>query len=262
MHWIIQNNIYNEDGFSSLIDTLEILKLPYSIHKCIPFVGTLDPEPAPTQNRVIVMGSYTLAREAIRRNWNPGVFLNENFDASIQLRHWGDLMMNADHGIYKFSQVPEQINPFFIRPIHDSKAFTGEVTDWPTFTEWRDKVLSLTPEDNPTITNDTEVLTSSVKEIYGEYRIWIVDGKAVAWSQYKVGRRKLKNYIPDVDERIRNFAEKCAAIWSPHRAYVLDIFETPNGLFIGEVNNLNSAGFYAANMGKLIIALEEAFDAA
>jgi len=32
-----------------------------------------------------------------------------------------------------------------------------------------------------------------------------------------------------------------------------------HGLFIGEVNNLNAAGFYKANMGKLILALEEAF---
>lgn len=260
MHWIIQNNIYNEDGFKSLIETLETLELPYSIHKCVPFVGTLEPEPEPAQNRIVVMGSYTLAREAIKRNWNPGVFLNENFNTEIQWCHWGDLMMNADHEIHCFSQVPEQPGPFFIRPVYDSKAFTGEVTDWLTFIEWRDRVLSLTSDDNPTITWDTEVLISSVKEIYGEYRIWIVDGKAVSWSQYRVGRRKLKNYIPDVDERIRNFAEECAAIWSPHRAFVLDIFETPDGLFIGEVNNLNSAGFYAANMGKLIMALEEAFN--
>ncbi len=259
MHWIIQNNIYNEEGFKYLIDTLETLRLPYSIHKCIPFLGTLDPEPEPIEDRVIVMGSYTLAREAIKRGWNPGVFLNDNFNTEIQSSHWGKLMMNADHQIHAFAQVPEQREPFFIRPVHDSKAFTGEVTDWPTFIEWRDKVLNLTPDDNPTVTYDTEVLISSVKEIYGEYRIWIVDGKAVAWSQYKVGRRKLKNYIPDVDQRIRDFAEKCAAIWSPHRAYVLDVFETENGLFIGEVNNLNSAGFYAANMGKLIMSLEEAF---
>lgn len=259
MHWIIQNNIYNEEGFHSLISTLETLGLPYSIHRCIPFVGTLDPEPQPTQDRVIVMGSYTLAREAIKRGWNPGVFLNGNFNYSLQELNWGNLMINSDHEIHCFAQVPPQEQPFFIRPTLDSKSFTGEVMDWPSFVEWRDRVLKLTPEDNPMIKWDTEVLISSVKEIFAEYRIWIVDKKAVAWSQYKIGTRKLKNYIPDVDPRIREFAEKAAEIWSPHRAYVMDIFETENGLFIGEVNNLNSAGFYAANMGKLIMALEEAF---
>lgn len=260
MHWIVQNNIYNEDGFKSLIDTLETLKLPYSMHKCMPFIGILEPEPAPIQNNVIVMGSYTLAREAIRRKWNPGVFLNENFNFPLQHSHWGNLMLNSDYQLYCFSQIPEQEYPFFIRPTEDSKSFTGQLMDWPSFTEWRDKVLALAPEDGSQITWNTQVIIASPKTIYAEYRTWIVDGKAVAWSQYKIGNRKLKNYIADVDRRILDFAEHCAAQWSPHRTYVLDIFETPDGLFIGEVNNLNSAGFYAANMGKLIMALEESFN--
>jgi hypothetical protein len=257
MYWVIQNNIYSEEGFDSLITALTTLDLPYSIHKCIPFIGTLDPEPMPTQDRVIVMGSYTLAREAQRRGWNPGVFLNENFNYEVQLKHWGNHMINSDAVICPFALVPEQINPFFIRPLEDSKAFTGVVTDWPDFVEWRNRVLALTPEDGATITPETMVMVCGKKEIYAEYRTWIVDGRAVAWSQYKTGARK--HYIADVDPRIIEFAEAYRGGWSPHRAYVLDIFETPNGLFIGEVNNLNSAGFYKANMGKLLMALEEAF---
>jgi hypothetical protein len=58
MHWILQNNIYSEDGFKSLVESVERLGLPFSIHKCIPFVGLLDPEPRPVQDKVIVMGSY------------------------------------------------------------------------------------------------------------------------------------------------------------------------------------------------------------
>lgn len=257
MHWIIQNNIYSEEGFAVLIDALEKLDLPYSIHKCIPFVGTLDPEPMPTQERVIVMGSYTLAREAQRRGWTPGVFLNENFDYAVQLKHWGDSMINADATICTFAAVPEQIEPFFIRPIQDSKSFTGQVMDWPSFTEWRDRILALSPEDGATIAPDTMVMVCQKKEIYAEYRTWMVKGRAVAWSQYKTGTRK--HYIADVDPRIIEFAEAYRGGWEPDKAYVLDIFDTPNGLKIGEVNNLNSAGFYKANMGKLVMALEDAF---
>ena len=37
----------------------------------------------------------------------------------------------------------------------------------------------------------------------------------------------------------------------------MDIAETPDGLKIIEVNNLNSAGWYKGNVQKLIEALED-----
>lgn len=88
-------------------------------------------------------------------------------------------------------------------------------------------------------------------------RTWVVKERVVAWSQYKIGT--MKHYQADVDQRILDFATEQAKIWSPAPAYVLDVFETNNGLFIGEVNILNAAGFYKANIGKLVSALEEAF---
>lgn len=64
MYWVIQNNIYAEEGFQKLIETLERLNLTYSIHKVIPFLGTIEPACNPPNGPVIVMGSYTLARVA------------------------------------------------------------------------------------------------------------------------------------------------------------------------------------------------------
>lgn len=154
--------------------------------------------------------------------------------------------------------MPEQQYPFFIRPTLDSKSFSGGIMDWFEFSEWRNGVLKLTPEDGSTIDRNTEVMICPQKVIYNEYRVWIVDERAVAWSQYKSGTRK--NFNADVDRRILEFAENCAKQWSPDRAYCMDIFESDKGLFIGEVNNINSAGFYKANMGKLVMALEEAFN--
>lgn len=40
-------------------------------------------------------------------------------------------------------------------------------------------------------------------------------------------------------------------------AYVLDICRTDDGLKIIETNCINAAGFYAADLGKLVSALEE-----
>jgi hypothetical protein len=254
MHWVIQNNLYSEEGFEKLLAALDRFGLPYSIHKAIPFVGTLEPEANPPPGPVIVMGSYSMSYQAQKRGWKPGTFLNGSFDFAIQREHWGERLLNYDAKVVRFADVPEQREPFFIRPVADSKSFTGEVTDWPSYVEWRDRVLALTPEDNPTLTGNSLVAYSRKKEIWNETRTWIVDRRVVTASGYKIGT--LKRYSDQVDERIVQFAEDCAACWSPDRAYVLDVADTPEGLKIVEVNNLNSAGFYKADMSKLVMALE------
>ncbi|MGV3619435.1 MAG: ATP-grasp domain-containing protein [Archangium sp.] len=42
-----------------------------------------------------------------------------------------------------------------------------------------------------------------------------------------------------------------------HEAFVIDIAETPNGLRIVELNTFNSAGFCAADVQRLVIAVED-----
>lgn len=255
MHWILQNNIYSEDGWERLTNALDRLGCSYSVHKCIPFAGTLDPEPSPPTGPVIVMGSYTLAREAQKRGWVPGVFLNENFDFRVQRKHWGSLLINDDATVCRFDEVKERIYPFFIRPVEDSKSFTGQVMDWPSFAEWRDKVLGIDKDAWVQITADTPIMVCGTKEIRREYRTWIVDKKVVTASLYKTGTRK--HYQECTEQRIIDFAEFAAKVWTPARAFVLDVFETDEHLYIGEINNLNSAGFYAADMQKLVMAIEE-----
>ena len=255
MFWVIQNDLYNEENFENLLTALDRLSLPYSVHKVIPFIGQLDPEPTPPDNNVIVMGSYTLANQAAQRGWRPGAWL-DNLSFAVQHKHWGDRMFNRDAKVMWLGDVPEQRDPFFLRPVTDSKSFTGTVYDWPTFLEWRDQLAKLTPEDNPTVWLDTDVMLCTKKEIYSETRTWIVDGRVVTCSGYKVGTIKRYTSPEQVDEHIIRFAAECAQVWSPNRASVLDVFDTPNGPTIGEVNNLNAAGWYRCDMPRLVMALE------
>lgn len=277
MYWVVQNNIYSEEGHEKLVSALERLDLPHSLHKCVPFVGLLEPPAEPPEgSKVIVMGSYTMALEAQRRSWTPGSFINENLDYRVQLQHWGNKMIN--HGA-RFLKLGDCFNlsslevhqllgqPFFIRPVVDSKSFTGSVMDLEQLQEWLGNLAKLTPEDGSTVDLNTEVMVAPLRKIYAEYRTWVVDKKVVTASQYKFGT--IKRQTADVPDQVIAYAERCAQEWSPHRAYVLDIFQADSqeedvddsAFFIGEVNNLNSAGFYAADMNKLVIALENAFDA-
>lgn len=263
MHWILQDNMFQEEGFKALVEALERLDLPYSIHKVIPFAGTLMPEPESKSDKVIVMGSYTLAEEAKRRGWTPGSFVNENHDYLEQLQHWDrEYMFNGHCYMYPFKDVRPALcksladKPFFIRPVTDSKEFAGFVTDWPDFFKWQEKVVSLGADHGGTLTGDTLVMVGRVKKPLQEWRTWIVDGKVVTASQYKLGSRK--TITDDVPIGVINFANKMAQIWSPAKAYVLDVVLTEGmKLEIMEVNNINASGFYAGDMQKLVMALEE-----
>lgn len=66
-------------------------------------------------------------------------------------------------------------------------------------------------------------------------------------------------YIEYNDEAGLAFVTKMAQKYQPAAAFVLDICLTQNGWKIVEVNCMNSAGFYACNLQKLIVELESFF---
>lgn len=256
MYWVVQENLYNEEGFDSLIRALDVLALPYSIHKVIPFAGEIEPDVNP-DGKVVVMGSISLNKLAQLRNWNPGVFTNENFDFMVQRDHWGNHMLNADATIYRFEDIPRHNKPFFLRPVHDTKAFPAKVYDWDELEEWRENVLHLFGVETPQVSSETLCVLTKPKDIYAEYRTWVIDRVVVAASKYKTGT--LIAYDSMVPYNIVRYAEDVSEIWTPHRAFVLDICETEDGLKILEVNNLNSAGFYKGNVQRIVQGIEISF---
>jgi hypothetical protein len=262
MRWVIQTNIFAEEGFGELIAALDRFALHRAMVKVVPFAGTLElvEGELPEQGEpAIVMGSYALARVAERMQWKPGAFL-DNLDGELHLARWGEHMLNADARVYRFEDVPER-DEFFLRPVHDTKAFTGTVIDWPSYCAWRDRVRAVYEADAAplivdVLTIDTPVMVGSCKQIHSETRVWIVDGEPVTWSGYKRGGRVHYLRPHEVDARIPAFAGERATEYSPNRAYVLDVADTPEGLKILEVNNLNSAGWYRADLQKLVARLD------
>lgn len=256
MRWVIQDNMYNEEGFHKLLEALDRVGSPYDICKVVPFVAELHPDVNPTGD-VVVMGAYTMTKIAKKKGWYPGAIL-DNLDYEVQANHWGkDYMLNGSAEIYAFKDVPKQDSLFFIRPVSDGKAFTGYVTEWFAFDLWRRSVMSLSDEDSRQMSGDTMVMVSNPGSIYSETRTWVVKGEVVTASLYKRGGKAFAS--ADVEPRIVEFAQARAREWSPNEAYCLDIADTPDGLKIVEVNCLNASGFYQADMLKLVVAIEEGF---
>lgn len=266
-HWVLQSNIYAEEGYEAFITAVTRLGLPLTTVKVVPFEGTLERTSGPVLPggcaNVVVMGSYTLARQAKAMGWTPGAFL-DNLDFEAQRERWGDRMLNHDAEVSRFDRVVERRERFFLRPVHDTKSFTGFVVGWPEYAEWCDRVkltLAEHPDPDPLLHGGTPVMACSQKRIHAEWRTWIVGGRVVTASGYKIGT--LKRYTPPlmVSSQVIDFAQSCADRWNPNDAYVLDVamVEDPlhGGMRIVEVNNLNSAGFYLGDMQRVVMAIED-----
>jgi len=254
MHWILQTNLFQEVEWARLVETLERFGLPFSVHKVVPFVGTLEPEPVLLAPKAVCFGSYSMRHSAKAHGWNPGVYDLFDQDFRAQKAAWGDRMLNADSRVMTFQDVRLD-RPTFLRPIDDSKCFAGGVFDPDDFESWRQRVCNLDEDYGTSLSPTTLVQLCASKTIHAEYRYWIVGGQIATRSLYKRGHRVV--YATDVDERMDRFVEQAVAEWQPHRAFVLDVCDTPDGARIVEINTINSAGFYAGDVQRLVAALEE-----
>jgi len=273
MLWIVQNNLYNEAGYVRFIEALDRLELEYLVIKPIPFTNQFLPadfdsatqevddveEPfIDTSKKVLAFGATSLSRIAKARGWNPGTYHNENFDYSIWREGFGwENILNGDAGV---GAVHEMINSFdgdwlFVRPVEDTKAFTGMVMSCYDLHDWLQSISMIEEEEFSPLHRNTEIMISSAKPILAEYRLFVVDGKVVTSSLYKQGNQTL--YREDADDDVLEFAAEMINKWQPATAFVLDIARTDWGLKVIEINTINSAGFYAADVQKIIMALEE-----
>ncbi len=261
MHWILQNNIFNEDAYDTLIQCLGRLELPHSIHKVVPFVGELMPEPALATKNVICMGSYSMRHYAAKHGWTPGVYDLEPYDFNMQLQHWGARLLNYDSRVttFKDARFNDDEDLLFIRPIQDSKVFAGKMFEHQEFTQWQRNVCVLELDYGDSLQPSTLIQLAQPKKIYAEYRCWVVGDEIVTMSMYKRGDRVIYvNMDGERDHAGRKFALDCLGQWRPaERALVIDVADTEHGWRIVEPNTINSCGFYAANIMKLVCALED-----
>jgi hypothetical protein len=253
---VVQSELDGEPGWAGVLPTLERFAIPYSVHRVVPLIGELIPEPDIQTDEVVCIGSYSMRHAARRNGWNPGVFDLARHGFREQLRHWGEHMLNADSAIVALEEVAF-VGARFVRPVEDTKVFTGRVFEAEEFTEWRARMLVPDARYHGTLRAETEVLVSAPKDLYQEVRCWVVEGRVVTASTYRIGG--VVTYTDRVDERFLEFAAELVDVqdgWNPEKAFCLDVCETPRGMKIVEINTINSSAFYAADMQKLVHSLD------
>lgn len=252
MHYIIQNNLFREEGHAKLIDTLERFDISYEIVKVLPFIEEL--EFTTKREDVFVFGSLKLARLSKNYDWKPGAIVTPNHDYEVYSKFYKENLLNYDSRIVNFGdEFNWDFEQQFIRPCLDSKSFTGKVfdkQDWEMF-----KVRMLSNPNDTTLRSDSKIQVARPKKITQEVRCWVVNGKIVTQSTYRRGSFLVYDNI--VDQDAIDFAQSMVDIYQLAETFVIDVCLTADGWKIVECGSTSCAGFYDADMQKLIMALEE-----
>lgn len=220
----------------------------HEIVKYIPFSEHLEVKTS--RKDVFFFGSTNAGLVARKKyDWTPGHFINENFTMEKYLPAFGEHMLNSDGKIIATDTIFTEPEHFFCRPLGDGKEFTGQLFN---IKQWYDYVW----DNTDLLEKCPNVLVASPKTTQQEIRCWMIDGEPVTISQYKIGSRG--NYLNmDHNDEAIIFARKMAKIFQPARAFCLDICLYNDEYYIVELGCINHCGFYDANMGKLIDALEK-----
>lgn len=268
MLWIIQSGFEKEPGYCYFIEALNRLESNYHMvtyKSGSDLLEILDNESNPTGKYVqgtydcpvFVIGGYGISRLAKKYGWIPGSYLNENFNYSAWVNGYGkENMLNSDSLISSIENTPSSFtyDSIFVRPVEDSKAFSGKVFTTNEFLEFKANIISKSIS-YPSLDEQTEVMISPVIKIYSETRFFVLDKKIITQSLYKRGQQVY--YSREVDPFIIEYANKVIEKWQPNVAFVIDIADTENGLKIVELNNFNSSGLYDADCFKIIDTIEQ-----
>jgi uncharacterized protein YuzB (UPF0349 family) len=257
LHHVIQEDMFGEFGFMTLMNAVRETGIPHTLVKITPFTHELTPE-VTAAGPFTVWGSTALGTVAEERKWV--LFKNDNFDMRVLKEKFGSDYLNSDAEFCNFGDVQPFVGLRFMRPVFDNKAFTGKIIDGEEFEYWRDGMYNKVAGFN--VVNcepDTPVLIADPKNIRLEARFFVVDGRIITGSSYRsLGRQCIYQRIDSnapLYAPMYEFALQMLKKWQPIIAYVIDIAQVDDEFKVIEINCINHSGFYACDMAAVLRAI-------
>jgi len=257
VHWFIQQNLGTSGDPERIAAACDAVGgQAHLIHR-IPF--SKDLPAAPIDEPVIFYGSTRFVNLCWETGkWRPAAFFDrEKFTTQSWLAAYGERCLN--HGaklttLAEFCYEPHDDGRiFFVRPDKDLKEFQGGPWSFGDLKRWKTGLLKTDLGDEQLA--HIPILVGEPWGISREWRVFIVGGEVCQASQYRV-RHKL-NVNADVPQNVLDFAGETAQLWSPHHTFILDVCESAGNLYVLEIGCINSAGFYACDIGKIIRSVTE-----
>lgn len=260
MHWVIEKDIFEEDIYETMISFLDRLSIDYYLVDYMPFTHEIYHKKKIPTDGVVAFGCYGFVKKVKELGWQPGVWLNDNYDYNIWSEKWKEYILNNDGIVYEIGKVPFQEKPFHIRPCHDEKSFNGVVVDWEEFTEIKKRAVDKN-DMYFDFNMDHLVVVSSKKKIEQEYRCVVCDGYLVTASLYKQGNTVVyKEVARNDNEELYRFVDSLLNVWQPEKFFVVDVAMT-NGVYkVIEMGTLNAAGLYKCDVQKIVSSIENYYE--
>lgn len=195
-------------------------------------------------------GSKRLDNVLRRLQVKPSSFTNENFDMAVIREEMGEELLNSDFVIGELHELEPEWDAFFIRPTGNTKLFGGMVVTKEEFHEWQER-----EKHSDSAYHGQLLMISELQEIEAEYRFFVVDGKVVTGSSYRVDGQLNTNVIPS--DAVITYAQMMVDRFSLSEAFVIDVAETNKGMKVVEYNNLNTSGLYQCDEVRIVTALND-----
>jgi ATP-grasp domain, R2K clade family 3 len=280
MHYVIQENTFREENYGNLVKAIDRLGLERTTVRIYPYIDKItvaidapdghvpSPDDLPAldlSGKIFVFGSVKLARIAAEKEWLPGSLVSDRHDFLHYGPIFGKHMLNSDSEIRSFfdltlKDVKDGIwksdhARLFVRPTHDGKLFDAGLF---TRDEWDKKSESIRINKPDLLAVYEKIQIAAPKKVQKEIRVWIIGGKVVTASQYRLNM----NYCVDaaVEPAALEFAQSMADIHCIADAFVMDVCWCEDEWKIVELGCINSAGFYLADMQRVIMALEDFYE--
>ncbi|QDJ96575.1 protein of unknown function DUF 4343 [Xanthomonas phage Xoo-sp13] len=260
--WVIQTNLLKDSSVQGVWLAAEEYGADVREAIIIPFQDELDNEDVLNAmnvepDRVVIpYGSCKLTRISQERKWRGNCFNKDTFMTHVWNSNRDD-MLNSDAVQMRVKDTPEFFadkilaDKWFIRPVADLKAFNGTVTEAEEIVKW----MHSTASGNFSFNEDTEIIIAPVKKLYSEARFFVIGGKVVDGSYYKMADRAHLHNIkqPETLATAQTLADK----WLPHECCVMDVADTDDGLKVIEFNTINSSGFYDNNIKVIVQSMTD-----
>lgn len=255
MKWAVQTTLIDLDASNKIGDAaLEIGcdLVPVYIQ---PFASELPEMDVGPEEDVIFYGSTKLVTLVSDAEFNPGVWYDDEvFQYEYHIECNGTTMLNFDAKISTLGEyIHDRAEPFFVRPLGDLKQFSGMLIDTPDdLREWQKKLSMAGLSEF----QETPILVSSPKNIFSEYRCFVVGGKIIDATSYKSGDQVIYHRINEtIVSRLQSFLDTVSL---PMPVVVADIAHIGDEkLKIIEFNCFNASGFYNHDIPKIVKAVTE-----
>lgn len=257
--WIIQKNDIADQDLQELQDILKSLDIDYCLITYIPFSTDIPDFPIDDEHENIYYGGTSMI-ENIRKKYNPkGIFFNpDTFSMEVYLEKWKGHMLNDGAKIFTIKEYladygknySQDMRNYFFRPNGDGKEFDGQIGNPDKIV----KVLKGILQNNEKVNEDFKIVVGSAYRIGKEWRLYMVNGRALTASQYRNEQRLSKS--DKVPLEVFEFAQERCKEFMPHQVFAMDICEyfedgVPHYAIL-ECGCMNSVGFYHCDKQKYI----------